>query len=245
MAVTRGRPAPYTAASAVVEIINRYRHRGLPTPVDKEVLARAGVADGLISRTLYTIQVLDLIDESGTPTQTFEALQLAPEAEFKKRMEEWLKEAYADVFSYVDPSKDDEIRVRDAFRSYQPVGQQGRMVALFMGLCAAAGLIPEKPESAPRPAARVKPAPQSPVAAFPTQRMRTAAKQTVAQQFKNAPHYPTGLPEPLAGLLAKLPAEGDSWTKDERAKFLTTFTAVLDFCFEVEGDDKQTKTATQ
>jgi hypothetical protein len=52
------------------------------------------------------------------------------------------------------------------------------------------------------------------------------------------------LPQPLAGLLASLPAEGDSWTKGERAKFITTFTAVLDFCFPVEeGGKPKTETA--
>jgi hypothetical protein len=204
--------------------------------VDREVLARASVADGLISRTLQALQVLDLIDESGMPTQTFEALRLAPEAEFKKRMEEWLKGAYADVFAFVDPTKDDEIRIRDAFRSYQPVGQQSRMVALFQGLCAAAGLLPDKPESAPRPAARARtPSASASPTTTPavTPRQRTIVKRVVAERFKDAPRHPSSVPPPLAGLLASLPAEGDVWTAGERAKFITTFTTVLDFCFPV------------
>ena len=152
MAVTGSKPGPYTAPSAVVELINRYRNRGLPAPIDKEVLARASVADGLIGRTIQSLQTLDLIDDKGMPTKTFEMLRLAPGAEFKARMEEWLRSTYAEVFSYVDPSKDDEVRVRDAFRrSYGPVGQQSRMVALFLGLCAAAGLIAEKPEISAAP----------------------------------------------------------------------------------------------
>ncbi|HZT26821.1 MAG TPA: DUF5343 domain-containing protein, partial [Pseudolabrys sp.] len=175
---------------------------------------------------------------------TFEALRLAPEAEFKKRMEEWLKGAYAEVFSFVDPTKDDEIRVRDAFRSYQPVGQQSRMVALFMGLCAAAGLIAEKPESAPRPAART-PRQAIPIST-PTlsPRQKTTVKRVVSERFKDAPRGPSSVPAPLAGLLESLPAEGDTWTKEERAKFLATYTAVLDFCFEVESLKGAPKTET-
>jgi hypothetical protein len=46
--------------------------------------------------------------------------------------------------------------------------------------------------------------------------------------------------------LAGLPAEGDSWTAAERDKFLTTFKAVLDFCFPVvakKANDGQDLTA--
>lgn len=239
MAVTRDRSAPYTAPSAIVELITRHRNRGLPSPIDREILARVSVADGLISRTLYSLQVLDLIDEKGMPTEVLEGLRLAPEAELKSRMEAWLRGAYAEVFSFVDPARDDEIRVRDAFRSYQPVGQQSRMVALFMGLCAAAGLIPEKPESAPRPSARTAAAP-----AVATPRQRTVAKRIVGERVKDASRHLSNLPAPLAGLLASLPAEGDSWTRADRAKFITTFTAVLDFCFSVEdGGKPKTETA--
>jgi len=242
VAVTRDRSAPYTAPSAIVELINRYRNRGLPAPIDREVLARASVADGLISRTLQSLEVLDLIDEKGMPTEALEGLRLAPEAEFQSRMVDWLRGAYAEVFSFVDPSQDGETRVRDAFRSYHPVGQQSRMVALFLGLCAAAGLVPEKPESAPRPSARTaSPASASPVG---TPRQRTIAKRIVSERvLKGAPPPNPAVPPALAGLLASLPAEGDTWTKAERAKFIAAFTAMLDFCFPVEEAAPKTGTA--
>jgi hypothetical protein len=36
----------------------------------------------------------------------------------------------------------------------------------------------------------------------------------------------------LVGLLASLPLDGDpNWTVERRRKFMTTFEAVLDFCF--------------
>src|ERR1700722_15479784 len=134
MPVTPDKPGPYSPAATVIDVMNRSRDRGLPLPINAENLVRIGVPDSLVTRVLSTLVALDLIDDSGAPTPTLENLQRAPEAEYKKRQEDWLKSAYADIFAIVDPTKDDETRVRDAFRSYNPVGQQSRMVSLFMGL---------------------------------------------------------------------------------------------------------------
>ena len=131
-------PVPYAPASAVLEIISRRRHRGLPIPINADVLSRASVSASLIPRTLQALQVLDLIDGDGNPTAIFEAIRTAPEAEYQRRLEDWLEGTYAEVFTFVDPAKDDEVRIRDAFRSYNPAGQQERMVTLFVGLCTAA-----------------------------------------------------------------------------------------------------------
>ncbi len=220
MPVTANAPSPYAPASAILDLIGRHRSHGLPAPVTPEVLGRAGISDSLIPRTMQALQSLDLVDETGRPTQIFEGIRLAPEAEYKKRLEDWLKGAYADVFSFVDPLKDGETRIRDAFRSYQPIGQQARMVTLFTGLCAAAGLVAEK-------------APRSTISSTFTPRQRTVAKRIVADKFKDAPRHPSAIPAPLDGLLAKLPAEGDVWTKEEREKFMATFGTVLDFCFPI------------
>ena len=145
MAVTADKPAPYAPVKTILEIVDRYRNRGLVFPVTAEVLTRAGVPESLTSRTMQALVTLDLFKDNGNPTDTIEGIRLAPEFEYKKRLEDWLKSSYADVFKFVDPKSDDESRIRDAFRSYQPQGQQERMVALFQGGCgAAAGLGPEK-----------------------------------------------------------------------------------------------------
>jgi hypothetical protein len=232
MTVTANKPAPYAPASVVLDLIHRHRTRGLPPPIFGDVLGRSGVAETLIPRTLQSIQALDLVDaKTGMPTPTFEAIRLAPEAEYKKALENWLKGTYADVFAFVDPTKDDETRVRDAFRNYQPIGQQGRMVTLFLALCTAAGLIPEKSasaatqRSAPSRSAATRPRPQN------VTTLRNLATLSGAQNrgIANTPE----IPAPLAGLLAKLPPEGHGWTKESRQKFLATFETVLDFCFPV------------
>ncbi len=221
MPVTADKPAPYAPASAVLDLIQRRRDRGLPTPITSEVLGRAGISQSLIPRTLYALQELDLIDEGGMPTEAFEGLRLATEAEYQQRLEAWLKNAYADVFAFVDLTTDDETAVRDAFRSYEPIGQQPRMVTLFQGLARAAGLLPER-ASAPRPTSR----PRSPSTSTRQQARPRAAKPAQATSSQQ-------LPPAITGLLASLPATGEGWTSESREKFMTTFGAVLDFCFPI------------
>jgi Family of unknown function (DUF5343) len=240
MTVTADRPAPYATARSIVDLIERYRERGLATPVNTDVLARAGVPLTLIPRTLQALRTLDLIDEGGQPTQTFEGIRLASEDEYKTRIGDWLKGAYADVFSFVDPTKDDETRIRDAFRTYQPVAQQPRMVSLFQGLCAAAGLLPSETV---RQNARLT---EASIAADPRLRgARAAAKRIVSERFGsrvNTPrHNPinaSNVPPALSGLLASLPTEG--WTHAERKKFLAAFEAALDYSVPVI-DEKAAK----
>jgi len=230
--LTKDKPAPYTAAGTILDLIERGRSRGLPTPVTSEVLVRAGIAETMIPRTLQSLQILDLIDENGQPTQTFENLRVAPESELKSRFEDWLKYAYADVFAFVDLSKDDETRIRDAFRSYQPAGQQHRMALLFQGLCAAAGLIPEKP---PKARSSSRPAPSSAPQPARTRLKFVEAAQRVAANSRHS----SGVPPALSGLMQSLPAQGEGWTKDARDRFLTTFETVLDFCFPIVKPEKE------
>jgi hypothetical protein len=227
MPVTSDKPAPYAPAKTVLDIIDRFRERGLPLPIDVDTLGRAGVPTTLLPRVIQAIKTLDLITDDGKPTATFEAIRVAPEAEYKKRLEDWLKSTYADIFSFVDPAKDDEVRIRDAFRSYQPVGQQARMVTLFQGLCTAAGLMAEKPRAALS-------RPPSPGAAA-TARPRPTTKRTVSDPPRHNPGsaFTPTLPPSLAGLLASLPPEGQGWTADRRAKFLAAWEHVIDLCFPV------------
>ncbi|MCR6643770.1 MAG: DUF5343 domain-containing protein [Terricaulis sp.] len=162
------------------------------------------------------------------PTQTLEGLRLAPEAEFKTRMVEWLNGAYADVLNFIDPATADEVSIRDAFRAYQPVGQQPRMVTLFQGLYAAAGVIPEK-QTPPRPARH---APKLP----PAKRIvRIATPPPLHKPSSSVPE----LPAPIAGLLATLPTADDGWSKDRRDKFVNAFGTVLDLCFPIQPKNKE------
>lgn len=228
MPVTQNKPCPYAPSSSILETVTRYRSRGLTTPVDADVLVRAGISESLVPRTLQALQTLDLIDKDGAPTQTLDGLQRAPEAEYRDRLADWLRGAYAEVFKFVDPLQDDATKIRDAFRGYQPTGQRDRMVSLFMALCVAAGLIPEK--TAKTAAAR-------PISARPRPQATTIKRAvTKTSRHNSGPGIPAGIPAPLVGLLASLPKEGEGWTTDRRDKFLAAFETLLDFCFPVVPD---------
>ena len=238
MAVTPDKPAPYAPTSAVLDLVDRYRTRGLPVPVTAEVLARAGISDSLNSRTLYALQILDLIDDAGQPTPTFEAIRKAPEAEFKNRLVEWLNGAYADALKFVDPATADETAIRDAFRNYTPIGQQPRMVTLFIGLYAAAGVGPEG-AAVPR-----MPRPQR--VSSPS---RQAAKRDTAAPHKLSPGWTKvakmqsqvtpELPPALAGMVASLPLDGRGWTQEKRDQFLKLFGTALDWCIPIREQNEE------
>lgn len=225
MSVTTENTGPYTSPKVVIDLIERHRERGLPQPVDAATLARAGVSESLIPRTLQSLVALDLIEDNGQISEALEAMRLAPQGEFKQRVKEWLDAAYADVLQFTDPASDDETKVRDAFRNYKPVGQQGRMVTLFLRLYEYAGV--ELPQAA-KPVARPRPA-----VVRDRVRVREVAKaprETLAQPTRKAT---TGLPPAIAGLLESLPQDGQGWTETRRDGFLTAFTAVLGFCFPI------------
>lgn len=229
--------APYTSGSAVTTVMRRFRDKGLTTPITSDVLIRAGVSDSLVPRTLQALQILDLIDDTGQPTPTFQKMRAVPETEYKATLAEWLQSVYADVFMFVDPGTDDVTRVRDAFRTYTPHGQQDRMVNLFLTLCAEAGLAPEskksEAKSSPRKPNSVRQAP-----------LATRAKPAVMKkdQFRGSGVGGvdvSSFPPALAGLLQSIPSTSSGWTQQQRDKFLTTFGTVLDFVVPIVSEQQQ------
>lgn len=233
MPVRSGETAPYAPPATILQLIETFRERGLATPFTAEVLARAGITESLIPRTLATLEGLDLIDQRGTPTDALESLRRAPQAEYRDALAAVVRGVYAEVLQFADPSKDDAGRISDAFRSFNPPGQRRRMVTLFVGLCDAAGLIPDD--------APAKPGAQRTTQA--TSRAKKTAKGSSGVSRSSKPStdkkpsrkdFGGMIPPAIAGLLESLPPEGEGWTKGERDKFIATFTAVLDFVVPIQ-----------
>lgn len=226
MPVTANTSAPYAPPSAVLDLVMRHRTRGLPTPVNAEVLSRSGISESLIARTLQALKTLDLLSDDEKPTATFEGLRLAPETEFKDRLAEWLNAAYADVLKFVDPAVADETALRDAFRAYSPIGQQNRMVTLFSGLYAAAGVGPEKPPNARTPRKTGKP-PVTTNGTNSTPRRQTAAMPVVPvvaeQPTVHSHHNKPNAVEFERELLAKFPPFDPSWPDEIKTQWFSGF----------------------
>jgi hypothetical protein len=231
MPVTKDAPGPYAPAAAVLGIVDRFRSKGLPTPIDAEVLGRAGVSLSLIPRTLQALRLLDLIDESGAPTDTLESIRLAPEAEYPATLAKWLEATYADVLQFVDPATATESNLTDAFRSYQPQGQQPRMITLFTGLFRAAGIGPEKAVASLRKASKATP---------PRDTGRKAKRDPIIKNIERQLGGSGGgsMHPALAGVLASLPDPAVGWTQADYDRFIPAFEAVLKFAIPIRSGIK-------
>lgn len=232
MPVTPDRAGPYAPAKVIIDLIERYRSKGLPSPVNAEVLGRAGVPESLMARTIQALIVLDLIDAEGRPTPALEGMRMAPEAEYRNRMADWLTAAYADALQFVDPATSTETEVHDAFRHYKPFGQVPRMVILFMGLFRHAGLAPEKTATggtAPRKkttSAPVKRA-EKPKPAQQHKSLDAASAKDAGAEKGNTDQGNSDDQKPqteyLKALLDKFPPFDPAWPDDIKAKWFDGF----------------------
>lgn len=149
MPVFPGGPAPYPPSGKLIDLIERHRSTGLPTPLTTARVARLINSDALAPRTLKALELLDLIDGNGEPTAPFEALTGGSNDEFKERLAETLRAGYADVFQYIDPAQASADELEKQFRNYEPRGQLARMIACFRGLCEYAGIMQPQERETP------------------------------------------------------------------------------------------------
>lgn len=137
-------PAPYAPSRTIELVIDQHRNQGIPTPIDIRRLARIGIEESLARRTLRSLRILDLVTDEGEPTDTFEKIRVAPTDQLAEVLADWFREVYKPILTYIEPS-DDLQKINDQFRHYEPAGQRNRMVTLFLGLAAKAGLIEAVP----------------------------------------------------------------------------------------------------
>jgi hypothetical protein len=137
--------APYATSDAIVTAVEAYRNNG--AVLNPSSLIRLGVKESVVPRTLQALRALDLLNEDGSPTDDLMAFKQASHDTYKQTFADILRRAYAHVFAIVgaDPSAKTSQQLEDAFRTYTPDSLRPRMVNLFLGLCAYAGIIAEKP----------------------------------------------------------------------------------------------------
>jgi hypothetical protein len=219
--------APYAPPASVIQVIKRYRDRGLPDPVTNSSLVTVGVSEGTVSRVTVALKFLGLIDEEGHRTEDFEQLKRANSGEYQGVLAEILRKTYRPIFELVDPAEDDIDAITDVFRRYEPSAQRTRMVTLFLGLCVEAGLAPNDKRPAVRPAAVSKPRYPKPQVDRKPDEVKKNVDETPRREEPVHSDYKL-----LHQLLQQLPKDG-KWTQKQRDRWMQAMTANTDLLIEV------------
>lgn len=228
MPTQNGPQAGYAPPSGVIGIIDRYRDFGLQKPFTADVLMRAGITESLAPRVLQSLRLLGIIDDDGNPTAQFDEISRLPDDQYRDGFKDLLVAAYGNIFSFVDPSQHSYERVRDAFRGYEPRGQQERMVTMFLGLCEYSGLDVSAAKQPREGAARTPRKPSTKALKKPDGSKKGGASSQGRTEVRA-----DGLPVALTGLLTELADVGPTWSETKREAWLRTFHSVLDYCFPI------------
>ena len=138
--------------------LQRIRRMNMPQRVTREILKGIGISENIVPRVLSTLRFLQLITDNDEPTDVLRGLAGSTEDEYRQLLERTIRSAYADDFQAIDPSRDPQEVIMNAFQKYTPRSQHSRQVMLFLGLCREAGLatvdVPRRREMRSRTPAR-------------------------------------------------------------------------------------------
>lgn len=222
---------PYAPAKPVLEIVRRIRERSLPEVLSRKDLQRLGAAEGNSDRIQKALQFLDLIDQSGRRTPTFDRVGKASTTEYQSVLAEIVRGAYARILTIVDPRVDTDIAINDAFRHYEPSGQRPQMVGLFMALCREAGLADVATTPRRQTGRKDTSVPAlSRGATQPKSRVVERAEESGSSDEPSGSDYRL-----LSALIQQLPRDG-KWTQGRRDRWLQAFTANIDLLVEVADE---------
>lgn len=113
-----------------------------PKVIDKEYLATNNLGQKNPFPLLGTLKFLNLIDDSGKPTEKLESLKIKGKEEYQKSLMRIIKEAYREMFDSVNVEAADEDTIYNQIRSVYKCSIRiaNQATPLFLWLCGEAGI---------------------------------------------------------------------------------------------------------
>jgi hypothetical protein len=213
---------PYMSWGSFENLIERFAKDGAPSRIDRSVVAGS---EGQKTQTLNGLRWLELIEDDGSVTATFDRIIKADDrpAELGKL----LREKYAEQVALGERNASQ----RELDESFHPLtGDTARKAASFYLKAAKYAGLPASPYfKVPR-----------------TRRAKTTAGSNAGPKRSRTPSgggstsetdTANGVHPAVAGLLKDLPRDGRGWESDAaRDSFLTTFEALVKYAIPVTGD---------
>lgn len=216
---------PYPPPSNVITVLHRLRSRNLPERIDSEYMRDAGIPEGTISRTLFAMRFLGLLNEASGATEPLKSIHTSTDEEYQAILSGLIREAYREVFNVVDPAEDTQDKILNVFRRYTPASQRDRMVIFFLGMCREAS-IPTFDVPKVRAMGGAKPSRQQ------TERIAKKGAGTTPKGEGGGMRPPViGVDPALEGLVRSLPATGEPLSPERREQWLTMAEATLKFVY--------------
>ena len=219
---------PYAPVKSVLQVVRRYHERGLPEPLNADVLQQVGVSSSLYSPVFRTLLFLELVDESGMKSAKFENIRRSASNDYAATLADIVRQAYSAIFVIANPGEDELTAITDAFRKYDPANQRDRMVRLFIGLCEEAEIIQPGTH-------QIK----------TTRKPRTSSSQPRLQKVATSPATETLAPtidetidldyRLVSSIVQQLPKNGH-WTAEKRGKWINAMTSAIDLLIDVQDD---------
>lgn len=228
---------PYPPSSTVATILRRLRERNLPERLDPGYLHDSGIPGSLVTRTLFALRFLRLI-EGDIPSPEMRSISTSTDEEYQAILASLIRVAYREVFEVVDPARDQRDRIANVFRRYTPASQRARMVGFFLGMCKEAG-IPVLDAKRPRISSG---SPHSkfskPVAKLSRSALGTKQRAvTPPRESEERLTVSSNLPPALELLVRSLPPTGTPMSAARREQWLKMAEAALAFVYPNEAEE--------
>ncbi len=136
----------YGPGNRAVDVVKRIHEGKTPNVLSLKALVSLGVPEGNAPRIDRALRFLGLVNPERELSENAVRLRKATSDEYQSVLAEIVHGAYKPIFESYDPATATDVDLNNAFKPYDPAGQRGQMIALFMALCREAGLAPESSE---------------------------------------------------------------------------------------------------